>query len=57
MRLLLLCIFILILVPKLSFAQEEYSFDLSDIEKKPYSFGGHIEATPVLFGFDREASL
>jgi hypothetical protein len=57
MKLLLLCTFILILVPKLSFAQEEYSFDLSDIEKKAYSFGGHIEASPLLFGFDREASL
>jgi len=36
---------------------EEYSFDLSEIEKKPYQLGGYAEARPVLFGLDREASL
>jgi hypothetical protein len=57
MKPLLLCTLILILIPKLSYAEEEYSFDLSDIEKKPYSLGGYMEATPVLSGFDRDASL
>ncbi|MEN8264994.1 MAG: hypothetical protein ABFR82_16210 [Nitrospirota bacterium] len=40
-----------------AYAAGEYEFDLSEIEKKPYSFGGYIEARPVLFGFDRDAAL
>jgi len=44
-------------MPKFSYGNEEYSFDLSEIEKKPYSFGGHVEASPVLFWFDQNASL
>jgi hypothetical protein len=46
-----------ILVPRFIFAQDEYEFDLSEIEKKPYSLGGYIEARPVLFGLDRDAAL
>jgi hypothetical protein len=38
-------------------AQEEYKFDLSEIEKKPYHIGGYLEFRPVLFGLDRDASL
>ena len=38
-------------------AAEEYTFDLSEIEKKPYHFGGYVEFRPVLFGLDRDASL
>jgi len=36
---------------------EDFAFDLSEIEKKPYSFGGFIEFRPVLFGLDREAAF
>jgi len=36
---------------------EEYSFDLSEIEKKPYHIGGYAELRPVLFGLDKDASL
>jgi hypothetical protein len=57
MRLLIIFILLLLLVPQLVPAQDEYKFDLSEIEKKQYSFGGYIEARPVLFGFDREAAL
>ena len=39
-----------------SFAQE-YKFDLSEIEKKPYHVGGYAEFRPVLFVLDRDASL
>jgi len=45
------------LFPQLIFAESEYSFDLDEIEKKPYSFGGYLEARPALLGFDRGASL
>jgi len=40
-----------------TFAEEEYKFDLSEIEKKPYHFGGYFELRPILFGLDRNASL
>ncbi len=39
-----------------SFA-EEYKFDISEIEKKPYHLGGYIELSPSLSGLDRDASL
>ena len=29
---------------------EEYGFDISEVEKKPYHLGGYIEFRPVLFG-------
>jgi hypothetical protein len=38
-------------------AEEEYKFDLSEIEKKPYYIGGYLEFSPVVFGLDRDASL
>jgi hypothetical protein len=36
---------------------EEYKFDISEIEKKPYHLGGYVELRPVLFGLNRNASL
>jgi len=36
---------------------EEYTFDLSEIEKKPYHIGGYAELRPVLFGLDKDSSL
>jgi hypothetical protein len=36
---------------------EEYSFDLSEVEKKPYHLGGYAELRPVLNGLDRDAAL
>ena len=51
-------IFILssLLVSGLS-AQEEYTLDLTEIEKKPFEFGGYLEFRPVLFGLDRNSRL
>jgi hypothetical protein len=44
--------------PLLSIAgAEEYTFDVSEIEKKPYHIGGYAELRPVLFGLDKDASL
>ena len=40
-----------------AFAEEEYKFDPSEIEKKPYHIGGYLELRPVLFGLDRDAAL
>ena len=36
---------------------EEYTFDISEIEKTPYYFGGYAELRPILFGLDRDAAL
>jgi len=38
-------------------AQEEYSFDLTEIEKKAFQIGGYLEFRPVLFGLDRDSRL
>ena len=38
-------------------AEEEYSFDLSEIEKKPWHIGGYVEFRPVLFGLDTNSAL
>jgi hypothetical protein len=48
---------VIIFLSSFTFAQEEYKFDLSEIEKKPYHLGGYVELRPVLFGLDRDASL
>lgn len=52
---------ILFLVPFLAFAQDEYSFDLSEIEKeiekKPYDIGGYLEFTPKVFRLDHDAAF
>ena len=57
MRLLIIFILSLLLLPPLALAQDYYEFDLSEIEKKPYSFGGYLEARPVFFGFNRDSAL
>src|SRR3990172_3825979 len=45
-----------VLFPCILYA-EEYTFDISEIEKKPYHIGGNIELKPILFGLDKNASL
>jgi len=41
----------------MALAEEEYSFDLSEIEKKPLNIGGYLEFRPVLFGLDTNSAL
>jgi hypothetical protein len=43
-------------VPLQAFS-EEYSFDVSEIEKKPWHIGGYAELRPAIYGLDRDASL
>jgi len=55
------CLFFMVLchVPILaspSFA-EEYTFDVSEVEKKPYHIGGYIEFYPILFGLDKNSAM
>jgi hypothetical protein len=47
---------LVIFVSSVSLA-EEYKFDLSEIEKKPYHIGGYVEYRPVIFWLDRDAAL
>ena len=57
-RLLIIFLFFMFyLIPPPAAAAESYSFDLDEIEKKPYHFGGFIEIKPVLFGLDRDAAF
>ena len=35
----------------------EYTFDVSEIEKKPYHIGGYLEFYPIVFGLDKNAAL
>ncbi len=44
------------LFPRILLA-EDYTFSPSEIEKKPYHFGGYMELKPVLVGLDKDASL
>ena len=48
---------LVIFVSSSSFAEEEYKFDVSEIEKKPYHIGGYVEFRPILFVLDRDAAL
>jgi len=41
----------------MALANEEYSFDLSEIEEKPLHIGGYLEFRPVLFGLDKGSAL
>jgi len=36
---------------------EEFTFDLTEVEKKPYHVGGYLELRPTLFGLDRDSNL
>lgn len=49
-------ILIFFLIPQFVFA-EEYKFEISETEKKPYHLGGYIEFRPILFGLDKDAAL
>jgi len=53
------CLLLTFLQP--AFGEDEYGFDLSEIEKevekKPYHIGGFLEFRPVLFGLDKDSAF
>jgi hypothetical protein len=56
----LLVIFLLFMfwiVPATAGAEETYTFDPSETQKKPYHVGGYVEFKPILFGLDRESAF
>ena len=59
--LLKILLFLLVLFPQFVRAQEEYSFDVSEIEKeiekKPYSIGGFLEFRPTFYWLDDDAAF
>ncbi|MCX5854596.1 MAG: hypothetical protein NTZ24_08530 [Deltaproteobacteria bacterium] len=38
-------------------AEEQYTFDPAETEKKPYHIGGYVEFKPILFGPDHDAAF
>ena len=57
MRSITLCFILIYLLAIGLSAQEEYTFDLSEIEKKAVQVGGYLEFRPVLSGLDRDSWL
>jgi len=57
MKSILRIVLILLLLPIHVLAQEDYSFDLSEIEKKPYTLGGYLELTPKIFWLDHDSAF
>ena len=57
MKSLFSALFLLCLLGGAAQAAEEYTFSLSEIEKKPYHIGGYLEFRPVLFRLDQNAAL
>jgi hypothetical protein len=47
----------LFLLSALSGAEEKYTFDPAEVEKKSYFLGGYVEFRPTLFGLDNNAAL
>jgi hypothetical protein len=48
---------LLLLRPSSLCAEENYTFDLNEIEKRPYHFGGYVEMKPTLFQTRQDSSL
>ena len=38
-------------------AEEPYTFDPAETEKKAYHFGGYVEFKPILFGLDHDTAF
>ena len=41
----------------IALAEEEYSFDFSEIEERALDLGGYLEFRPFLLGLDNNAAL
>jgi len=53
----LMCIFLAFFAMTDMVFAEEYAFDISEIEKKPYHYGGYFEFIPSFVGLDRDSVL
>ena len=57
MKILIVLLNLIILLPALAYGEEQYKFELSETEKKPYHFGGYVEFRPVVFWPDTSSAL
>jgi hypothetical protein len=48
---------LVLFLPAMAAAEETYTFDAAEIEKKAWHFGGYLELKPVLYGLDRDAAF
>jgi hypothetical protein len=53
----ILFLIFLLFFPAAVIAEESYTFDAAEIEKKPYHVGGYMEFKPVLFGLNHDAAF
>jgi hypothetical protein len=44
-------------VPVMAVAEESYTFDTAETEKKPYHVGSYIEIKPILYGLDHDSAF
>jgi len=51
-----LVVILLLFLPMAVFADDSYTFNVSEIEKKPYHFGGYVEFRPVLYVLDKDSA-
>jgi hypothetical protein len=56
MKILSVLLTMLILSTALAYGEDQYKFDLSETEKKPYHFGGYVELRPIVFWPDTNAT-
>jgi len=56
-RSLVVAMAVLVIFSSVLHAAEEYTFDISETQKKPYHLGGYVEFRPVLSGLDQNAAL
>jgi len=57
-RLLLIFLFFAFwMVPLLAVAEESYTFDPAETEKKSYHVGGYVEFKPILYGLNRDSAF
>lgn len=47
----------LLFLPAATLAEEPYTLDASEIEKKPYHLSGYVEFRPVLYALDKDSAL
>jgi hypothetical protein len=53
----ILLFFAAMMMPHPAGAADDYAFDTSETDKKPYSFGGYAEFKPIIFALDRDSAL
>jgi hypothetical protein len=56
MKILSVLFTLLIISTTLAYGEDQYKFDLSETEKKPYHFGGNVEFRPIVFWPNTNAS-